>query len=154
MLDFPDSPYDKFENCPVCERQGLNTESKAYKQCIFCDYLLINDNKKYKKENNSFRFTPKMNYFTRLIREMNVKYEGDHTPFLTMEETERIREMFKGLLLYIIHGCDFQGNINTRYCINKIMDYLEIKPELRIKYRVSKKANNKLNNLFSKYINE
>ena len=52
--------------------------------------------------------------------------------------------MFKGLLLYIIHGCDFQGNINTRYCINKIMDYLEIKPELRIKCRVSKKANNKL----------
>ena len=34
------------------------------------------------------------------------------------------------------------------------MDYLEIKPELRLKYRVSKKANNKLNNLFSKYINE
>ncbi len=153
-LEFADSPYDKFENCPACDRVGLNTESKAYKQCIFCDYLLINDNKKYKKENNSFRFTPKMNYFTRLIREMNVKYEGDNTPFLTMEETERIREMFKGLLLYIIHGCDFQGNINTRYCINKVMDYLEIKPELRIKYRVSKKANNKLNNLFSKYINE
>ena len=51
-LEFPDSPYDKFENCPACERRGLNTESKAYKQCIFCDYLLINDNKKYKKENN------------------------------------------------------------------------------------------------------
>ena len=46
-----------------------------------------------------FRFTPKMNYFTRLIREMNVKYEGDNTPFLKREETERIREMFKGLLL-------------------------------------------------------
>ena len=41
-----------------------------------------------------------MNYFTRLIREMNVKYECDNSPFLTMEETERIREMFKGLLLY------------------------------------------------------
>ena len=46
MLEFPDSPYDKFENCPACERRGLNTESKAYKQCIFCDYLLINDNTK------------------------------------------------------------------------------------------------------------
>ena len=95
-----------------------------------------------------------MNYLPRLIREMNVKYEGDNTPFLTMEETERIREMFKGLLLYIIQDCHFQGNINTRYCINKIMDDLEIKPELRIKYRVSKKANNELNNLFSKDINE
>ena len=86
---------------------------------------------------------------------MNVKYEGDNTPFLTREETERIREMFKGLLLYIIiHDCHFQGNINTRYCINKIMDCLESKPELWIKYRVSNKANNKFNNLFSKYINE
>ena len=54
---------------------------------MFCDYLLINDNKKYKKEYNSLRFTPKMNYFTRLIREMNVKYEGDNTTFLTREET-------------------------------------------------------------------
>ena len=44
-----------------------------------------------------------MNYFTRLIREMNVKYEGDNTPFLTMEETEHIREMFKGLLFYQIY---------------------------------------------------
>ena len=51
-LGFPDSPHDKFENCPTYERRGLNTESKAYKQCIFCDYLLINDNKKYKKEYN------------------------------------------------------------------------------------------------------
>ena len=29
-----------------------------------------------------------MNYFTRLRREMNVKYEGDNTPFLTRGETE------------------------------------------------------------------
>ena len=28
-----------------------------------------------------------MNYFTRLIREMNVKYEGDYTPFLSREKT-------------------------------------------------------------------
>ena len=133
-----------------CERRGLNTESKAYKQCIFCDYVRINDNKKYKKENNYFTFTPKMNYFTRLIREMNVKYEGDNTLFLTMEETECIRKMFKGLLLYIPHNCHFQGNINTRYWINKIMDYLEIKLELRIKHRVSKKACKKLDDLFSK----
>ena len=41
-LEFPDSPYDKFENCPACDRVGLNTESKAHKQCILCDYLLIN----------------------------------------------------------------------------------------------------------------
>ena len=34
-LEFPDSPHDKFENCPECERRGLNTESKADKQCIF-----------------------------------------------------------------------------------------------------------------------
>ena len=83
-LEFPDSPYDKFENCPPFDRVGLNTESKACKQCIFCDYLPINENKKYKKEYNSYRFTPKMKYFTRLMREINVKYEGDKTPFLTM----------------------------------------------------------------------
>ena len=67
-LEFPDSPYDKFENFPACERWGLNTESKAYKQCIFCDYLLINENKKYKKEHNCFKITSNMNYFTRLTR--------------------------------------------------------------------------------------
>ena len=69
------------------------------------------------------------------------------------EETEQMTVIFHGLMIYILNDCHFQGNINTRYCINKIMDYLEIKPELRIKYGVSKKANNKLNNLFSKYIN-
>ena len=143
-LEFPDSPHDKFENCPACERRGLNTESKAYKQCMFCDYLLINDNKKYKKEYNSLRFTPKMNYFTRLIREMNIKYEGDNTPFLTREETEQMMTMFRGLMIYIINDCYFQENINSRYCINKIMHYLEIKPEPRIKHRVSKKANKKI----------
>ena len=25
-LEFADSPYDKFENCPACDRVGLNTE--------------------------------------------------------------------------------------------------------------------------------
>ena len=25
-LEFPDSLYDKFENCPACDRVGLNTE--------------------------------------------------------------------------------------------------------------------------------
>ena len=95
-----------------------------------------------------------MNYFTRLRREMNVKYEGDNTPFLTREETEQMRVMMKRLMIYIIHDCHFQGNIITRYCINKIMDYLEIKPELRIKHRVSKRANKNLYNLFSKYMNE
>ena len=24
-LEFPDSPYDKFENCPACDGVGLNT---------------------------------------------------------------------------------------------------------------------------------
>ena len=81
-LEFPDSPYDKFENCSACDRVELNTESETHKQCLFCDYLLINENKKYKKEYNFLRFTTKMNYFTRLIREMNVKYEGDNTLFL------------------------------------------------------------------------
>ena len=66
--------------------------------------------KKYKKEHNCFKITPKMNYFTRLIREMNVKYEGDNTPFLTREETEQIWVMFHGLRLLIIHNCHFQGN--------------------------------------------
>ena len=80
---------------------------------------------------------------------------GDNTPFLTREETEQMTVMFHGLMMHIIYDCHFQGNINTRYCINKIMDYLEIKPELRIKHRVSNKGNKKkLNNLFSKYINE
>ena len=78
-----------------------------------------------------------MNYFTRLTREMNVKCEGENTPFLTREETEQMTIMFHGLM--IIKDCHFKGNINTRYCINKIMDYLEIKPELGIKHRVSKK---------------
>ncbi len=84
---------------------------------------------------------------------MNVKFEGDNTTFLTSQETEQMMTMFRGLMIYN-NDCHFQGNINTRYCINKIMDYLEIKPELRIKHRVSKKANKNLNNLFSKYINE
>ena len=83
---------------------------------------------------------------------MIVKYEGDNTPLLTREETEQMTIMFHGLM--IIKDCHFKGNINTRYCINKIMDYLEIKLVLRIKHRVSKNANKKLNNLFSKYINE
>ena len=48
-LEFPDSSSDKFENCPTCDRVGLNTESKVHKQCIFCDYLLINENKKIQK---------------------------------------------------------------------------------------------------------
>ena len=95
-----------------------------------------------------------MDYFTKLTRGMNVKYESDNTPFLTRETTEQLTVMFHGLMIYIINDCYFQGNINTRYCTNKIMDYLEMKPELRIKHRVSKKANKKLNNLFSKYINE
>ena len=48
-LEFPDTTYDKLENCPACNRIGLNTKTKAYKQCIFCDYLLINGNKKIYK---------------------------------------------------------------------------------------------------------
>ena len=75
---------------------------------------------------------------------MNVKYEGDNTPFLSREETEQMTTMFCGLIIYIINDCHFQGNINTRYCKNKIMDYLEIQPELRIKHRVSKKAPQKI----------
>ena len=75
---------------------------------------------------------------------MNVKYEGYNTHFLTREDTEQMMVMFHGLMMYIINDCHFQGNINTTYCINKIMDYLEIKPELRIKHRVSKKANKKI----------
>ena len=51
-LEFSDSPCDKFENCSACDRVGLNTESKAHKQCIFCDYLIIHDNTTYKKEHN------------------------------------------------------------------------------------------------------
>ncbi len=151
-LEFPDSPYDKLENCPACDRRGLNNED-SYKQCIFCDLILINDNKKYKNIYNSFKLEPKMNYFTRLIREMNVKYYDDNTPFLTREETICIEEMYKGLMIFIIQN-NFNGNVNTRYYINKIMDYFEIKPELRIKYRVSKIAQKKLDDLFSKYINE
>ena len=81
-LELPDSPHDKFENCPACDRVGLNKESEPHKQCIFYDYLLINENKKYKKEHNCFKITTKMNYFARLTREMNVKYEGENTPFL------------------------------------------------------------------------
>ena len=66
---------------------------------------------------------------------MNGKYEGDNIPFLTREETEQMMTMFCGLMMYIIiNDCHFQGNINTRYCKNKIMDYIEIKPELRIKH--------------------
>ena len=49
---------------------------------------------------------------------MNVKYEGDHKPFLTRIETEQMI-MFHGFMMYIIHDCHFQGNINTRYCLNK-----------------------------------
>ena len=51
--------------------------------------------------------------------------------FLTIEVTEQMRVMFYGLMLFIIHDCHFQGHINTIYCSNIIMDYLEIKPELR-----------------------
>ena len=69
---------------------------------------------------------------------MNVKYEGDNTPFLTREETKQMMVMFRGLMIYIINDCHFQGNVNTRYCVNKIMDYLEIKPELRIKQSFQK----------------
>ena len=65
--------------------------------------------------------------FTRLKREMNVKYEGHNNPFLTTDEIDQIRVMFNGLMLFTVHNCHFQGNINTIYCINKIMDYLEIK---------------------------
>ncbi len=148
-LEFPDSPYDKLENCLACDRVGLNNEG-SYKQCIFCDYLLINDNKKMY---NSFKLEPKMNYFIRLIREMNVKYYDDNTPFLTREETICIGKRYKGLMIFIIQN-NFDGNVNTRYYINKIMDYFEIKPELRIKYRVSKITQKKLDDLFFKYINE
>jgi len=38
-LEFPDSPDDKFENSPACDSMELNTESKAQKKCIFCDYF-------------------------------------------------------------------------------------------------------------------
>ena len=68
-----------------------------------------------------------MNFFTRLIREMNFTYESDNTPFLTREETEQMTVMFHGLMIYIIHDCYFQGTINARYCIYKIIDCLEIK---------------------------
>ena len=54
---------------------------------------------------------------------MNVKYEGDNAPFLTKEETEQMRVMFNGLVLFI-HDCHFQGNFNTRYCKNITTDYL------------------------------
>ena len=80
-----------------------------------------------------------MNFFTRLIREMNFTYESDNTPFLTREETEQMTVMFHGLMMFIINDCHFQGNINTRYCINKIMDYLEMKPEIRIKHSFKKR---------------
>ena len=43
-LEFLDNPYDKFVNFPACDRVGLNRETEAYKQCIFCNYLPINDN--------------------------------------------------------------------------------------------------------------
>ena len=49
LLEFSDSPHDKFENCPACDRVGLKTESESHKQCIFCDYLLINEKKNIKK---------------------------------------------------------------------------------------------------------
>jgi len=67
-----------------------------------------------------------------------------------LQETEQMMVMFHGLMMYVINDCHFQGNINTRYCFNKIMDFLEIKPEFRIRHRISKKANNILYNLFSK----
>ena len=69
----------------------------------------MNENKKYKKEHNCFKITPKMNYFARLTREMNVKYEGDNTPFLTREETEQMTVMFHGLMIDIINDCHFSG---------------------------------------------
>ena len=90
-----------------------------------CDDILITNLKKYIKDHNYFKITTKMNYFTRLIREINLKYEGDNTPFLTMEEIDNIRLMFQRLIC-IIHDCHFRENINTIYYINKIMDYLEI----------------------------
>ena len=55
----------------------------------------------------------------RVIIHEGVKYEG------TREETEQMMVMFHGLMMYIIYDCHFQRNINTRYCINKIMDYLK-----------------------------
>ena len=51
-----------------------------------------------------------MNYFTRLIREMNVKYEGENTPFLTREETEQMTTMFRGLMIYIIVSPRMSGD--------------------------------------------
>ena len=46
--------------------------------------------------------------FTNIILELGSWFKCPQQ----QEETERIREMFKGLL-YIIHDCHFQGNINT-----------------------------------------
>ena len=80
--------------CPTCDGVGVNIESKTHKQCIFCDYILIIYPKTYKREHNYFKITLKMNYLTRLIREMNIKYEGDNTPFLTTQETDKIWTMF------------------------------------------------------------
>ena len=33
---------------------------------------------------------------------MNVKYEGDNTPFLTREETEQMTLIFHGMIIYIV----------------------------------------------------
>ena len=72
--------------------------------------------KTYKKEYNYLRFTPKMNYFTRLIREMTVKYEGDNTPFLTREETEQMTTMFHVLMIYLLTIVIFR-EISTQHIV-------------------------------------
>ena len=129
MLELPDTPYDKFENCPACERRGLNTESKAYKQCIFCDYLLIIDNKKYKNENNSFIFTPKMNYFTSLIREMNVKYEGDNT-FITLILSQLCSQQWLSLIQDIVDKYNYTIHSSTKFKPSETFTKLKYEKEI------------------------
>ena len=37
-LEFTDSPYDKFENCPACDKVGLNSQkpiNNVYSVIIF-----------------------------------------------------------------------------------------------------------------------
>ena len=67
-LEFPDTSHDNLTTCPACDWVELNIESKAHKRCTFCDNILISHLKKHKKEHNYFKITPKINYFTRLIR--------------------------------------------------------------------------------------
>ena len=64
-----------------------------------------------------------------------------------MEEIDKIRLMFHRLMMSVIHDCHFRENINTRY-INKIIDYIEIKPEFWINYRVSNITCKKLDDFF------